>query len=121
MTELRFPYALDGRGRTAGTSDLAVHVRDLVEQLLFTAPGERVNRPTLGTGLMQLVHEPTSQELGSATQMLVQGALQQWLGTLIEVGDVTVRSDESLFEVQVSYRLRATGEARSEVFARPVP
>jgi len=120
MTELQFPYAFDGRGRTAA-SDAARHVRDLVEQLLFTAPGERVNRPTLGTGLMQLVHEPSSQELASATQMLVQGALQQWLGALIELGDVTVRSDESLFEVQVAYRLRTTGEARTDVFTRPAP
>jgi hypothetical protein len=120
MTELRFPYALDGRGRTADR-DAAGHVRDLVEQLLFTAPGERVNRPTLGAGLMQLVHEPASQDMAAATQMLVQGALQQWLGTLIEVGDVTVRSDESLFEVTVAYRLRLTGEPRSDVFTRPAP
>ncbi len=118
MTEIDFPFAFDGRGRTAG-ADHPAHVRDLVEQLLFTAPGERVNRPALGSGLMQLVHEPTAPELAGATHVLVQGALQQWLGNLIEVEDVTIASDESLLEVKVVYRLRTTGDRRADTFRRP--
>ena len=74
MAYLDYPYHFDGRGRTAATSNDA-HMRDLIEQVLFTAPGERVNRPDFGSGLMQLVFAPNSDELAAATQFLVQGAL----------------------------------------------
>ena len=84
-----FPFHFDSRGRTAETAD-DDHVRDLIEQVLFTAPGERVNRPDFGSGLLQLVFAPNSAELAAATQFLVQGALQQWLGDLIEVRAVQV-------------------------------
>ena len=57
-----FPFQFDRRGRTATTSD-AGHVRDMIEQLLFTNPGERVNRPDFGSGLQQLVFAPNSTEL----------------------------------------------------------
>ena len=48
------------------------HVRDLIEQVLFTTPGERVNRPTFGSGLLQLVFAPNSDALAAATEMTVQ-------------------------------------------------
>ena len=82
--DIDFPFHFDGRGRTAEAAT-DEHVRDLIEQVLFTSPGERVNRPTFGSGLMQLVFAPNSDELATATQFLVQAALQQWLGDLIEV------------------------------------
>ena len=68
---IAFPYRYDGRGRTAEVDDDR-HVRDLIKQLLFTAPGERVNRPTFGCGLAHLVLEPLSDELATATQSLGQ-------------------------------------------------
>jgi uncharacterized protein len=107
--QVDFPYTIDNRGRTASTAD-AEHVRDLVEQVLFTAPGERVNRPSFGSGLLQLVFAPLSDELASATQFLVQGALQQWLGDLIQVEAVEVGGDDSTLAVRVVYTLRSTGE-----------
>ena len=79
------PYRFDARGRTAETTT-SEHIRDLIEQVLFTAPGERVNRPDFGCGLQRLVFAPNSDELAAASQFLVQGALQQWLGDLIELG-----------------------------------
>jgi hypothetical protein len=117
VTQIGYPFHVDGRGRTAATSETA-HVRELVEQLLFTTPGERVNRPTLGSGLMSLVHEPARDDLATATQLLVQGALQQWLGDLVEVESVEVAGVESLLEVVVRYHVRATGERRVETFGQ---
>jgi phage baseplate assembly protein W len=117
MTQIAFPFHVGDRGRTAEASE-AEHVRQLVEQLVFTAPGERVMRPTLGSGLMRLVHEPARVELASATQMLVQGAIQQWLGDVVEVYAVDVRADESLIEVTVRYAVRRTQEQRTDVFRR---
>lgn len=119
MTEIAFPFGLDGRGRTAA-SDARTHVRELLEQLLLTAPGERVNRPTLGAGLMALVHEPGSEELAAGTELLVQGAIQTWLGELIEVETVDVSSADGLLELSIRYRTRPGGELQSEVFKRPL-
>jgi Bacteriophage baseplate protein W len=118
LTQIDFPFAIDGRGRTAHAT-APDHIRDLLEQLLLTAPGERVNRPSLGAGLMELVHEPASEELAAATELLVQGAIQTWLGDLIEVGSADVSSNDGLFEVTVRYRVRSDGEERTEVFRRP--
>ena len=99
---LDFPYHFDGRGRTAAT-DRDDHIRDLIEQVLFTAPGERVMRPDFGSGLLALVFEPNSTTLAATTQMLVQGALQEHLSHLIAVQAVDVRNDDGALRVDVSY------------------
>ena len=117
--QLAYPYRIDSTGRTAETAD-ASHIRDLVEQLLFTMPGERVMRPTFGSGLAQLVFQPNSEEVATAVQFLVQGNLQQWLGDLVTVEAVEVTSVDSTIEVLVTYVLRRGGERRTERFARPV-
>ena len=77
-----FPYRTDGRGRTHEAAREA-WLHGLIEQLLFTLPGERVNRPDFGCGLMQLVFAPNSAELAVTVQALVQASLQQWLGQLL--------------------------------------
>jgi phage baseplate assembly protein W len=112
-----FPFRFDHRGRTAETDD-DDHIRDMIEQVLFTSPGERVNRTTFGCGLMQLVFQPNSDELAATTQYLVQGALQQWLGDVIEVLEVTVESSESTLEVTIQYRIRRTQQHRVAQFQR---
>jgi phage baseplate assembly protein W len=117
--DVDFPYRIDPGGRTSRTEG-AEHVRDLVEQLLFTMPGERVMRPDFGSGLMQLVFQPNSEELATAVQFLVQGSLQQWLGELITVETVEVTSDESTIEVVIRYTIRRTGERRTDTFSKRV-
>src|SRR5262245_52388005 len=114
---IEFPFHFNGRGRTAD-ADTDAHIRDLIEQVLFTAPGERVNRPTFGSGLLQLVFAPNSDELAAATQFLVQGALQQWLGDRIEVNEVAVEGEDSTLLVRVSYTIRRTQERRTAELAR---
>ena len=104
-----YPFHFDGSGRTAMTGK-AGHVRDLIEQVLFTAPGERVNRPTFGSGLMQLVFAPNSDALAAATQVSVHAALQQWLGDILMVEGVEVRREDAALHVSVRYLLRQTQE-----------
>jgi uncharacterized protein len=112
-----FPYHFDGRGRTAD-ADESAHVRDLVEQVLFTAPGERVNRPDFGSGLLRLVFAPLSDELAATTQFLVQASLQRWLGDIIQVDTATVEIRDSALLVTVQYALRRTGERQIQQFVR---
>ena len=114
---LDFPFDFDARGRTAETGD-SDHIRDLIQQVLFTAAGERVNRPDFGCGLQRLVFAPNSGELAAATQFLVQGSLQQWLGDLIEVNEVQVESDDAKLSVSIQYTERRTQQQRTELFTR---
>ena len=107
-----FPFRIDGRKRTASTSN-EDHVRDLIEQLLFTAPGERVNRPTFGSGLPQMLFGPNTPEMAAAVQFLIQGALQQYLADLIQVSSVQVDAIDSTLRVQVDYVLTRTQERRT--------
>ena len=98
---VNFPYQFDGRGRTR--DPLQDYVRQLVEQVLFTSPGERVNLPDFGSGLLQLPFAPNSQELAAATQFAVQGALQKWLSGLVKVQSVVATAQEAALTVTVSY------------------
>lgn len=112
---LDYPFSLDGRGRVETTHE-DDHIRDMIHQVLFTNPGERVNRPDFGSGLVQLVFMPNSDALAAATQFTVQGALQRWLNDLIQVEQVQVKSEEERLEVTVVYVRRDTGERRQERF-----
>jgi phage baseplate assembly protein W len=112
---VNFPLGFNGLGRTAECSE-EKHLRDLIEQVLFTAPGERVNRPDFGSGLMQLVFAPNSDTLAAATKLSVQAALQQWLGDRIEVKAVEVANVESTLSVTVKYVSRRTGQETTAQF-----
>jgi phage baseplate assembly protein W len=107
--DIDYPFHIDTRGRTAST-DIDDHVRDMIEQILFTGPGERVNRPDFGSGLMQLVFAPNSPELAAAVQFTAQAALQRWLEGVIELQSVDASSDDAVLRVTVQYTVRATGE-----------
>lgn len=112
---LHFPYQFDGRGRTR-EDDEATWIRGLIEQVLFTSPGERVMRPDFGSGLRELVFAPNSPELAATTQFLVQGALQQWLGDLIAVEAVDVSAVDASLSVTISYVIRRTESRQTDTF-----
>lgn len=116
---LDYPFHFNGRGRTASTTD-AKHIRDLIEQVLFTSPGERVNRPTFGSGLLQLVFAPNSDVLTAAVQLAVQGSLQQWLGDSVLVEDVQVTGEDSTVNVKVQYKVRSKQQSQVEEFKRVI-
>ncbi len=115
--DLAYPYRISAQGRTATTDDVT-HVRDLIEEVLFTAPGERVMRPDFGCGAARLVFAPNGVDLASATSMLIQASLQKWLNTLIVVQGVDVQSDVSTLTVTVAYSLRATGQVQQQQYQR---
>lgn len=118
MDQLDFPYRFDGIGRTA-TTGRDDHIRDLIQQVLFTAPGERVMRPDFGSGLLALVFEPNSTTLAATTQMLVHGALQQHLSHLIAVQSVKVENDGGTLRVDVLYSVLLDRSTHSATFTAP--
>jgi len=118
--DVAFPFTVDGRGRTTA-SGYDDHVRDMIEMLLFTSPGERVMRPDFGCGLADLVFEPNSPELAASLQSTVQASLQRWLGDVIDIVAVEVASEDSTLRIRVAYVVRATGAQRDDVFTGRAP
>lgn len=112
-----FPFHFDRLGRTATTGD-DDHIQDMIEELLFTSPGERVNRPDFGTGLLQLVFAPNSPELAATLQFTIQGALQRYLGDVIDLQSVTVTSENATLQVVVQYVVIKTGAPQVNTFER---
>jgi len=112
-----YPFHIDSRGRSATAGD-DEHIRDMIEQFLFTNAGERVNRPDFGSGLLQRVFAPNSAEVAAAVQMTVQAGLQRWLGDVIDVRAVEATSEDSTLRVTVRYLVRRTQENRVAVFNR---
>jgi uncharacterized protein len=114
-----FPFRFDRTGATA-TATTEEHIRDMIEQLLFTSPGERVNQPDLGSGLMQLVFATNSPELAAALQFTLQAALQRWLGDLILVQTLQVTCQDSTLNIDLQYMLQKTNQSATLQFTRTV-
>jgi Bacteriophage baseplate protein W len=117
--DIDFPFHLDGRGRTA-QAGYADHVGDMIEQLLFTSRGERVNRPDFGCGLLDLVFEPNSFAVAAVLQADAQAQIELWLGDVIALEALTLTVDDATLRADVQYVLRATGERRSDTIDRGV-
>lgn len=116
---IAYPFHLNNKGRTAlSTSD--DHVREMLEQLLFTSPGECVNRPDFGSGIQQLVFEPTSPELATALQFALKAAIQRWLGDVIQLQALEVTSQESTLSIVIQYIVQRTGEQQVAQFSQTV-
>jgi phage baseplate assembly protein W len=119
MIYVDIPYAVDGRGLTKLTT-AADHLSDLIFQILFTSPGERVNRPRFGCGLPRHVFEPNSQIAAAGLRVTILSNLQQEMSELIEPREVEVEVDDATLSVTVSYAVRRTGEERTATFVRPL-
>jgi phage baseplate assembly protein W len=119
LVQFHFPFHFDSRGRTASTSD-ADHIRDLIEQLIFTTPTERVNRPDFGTGILQLIFAPNSPELAATLQFTLQAAIQRWLADVVELRDLDVAAVDSTLTIDMKYTIRRTAEEQAATFTRAV-
>lgn len=117
MINVDFPMHIDNRGRIAVTND-DDHIRDMIEQFLFTNNGERVNRPEFGSGLLQLIFAPNSPELAATLQFTIQAGLQRWLGDVVDILNLEVTSQDSTLRVEVQYRRKSSGDVRTEEFLR---
>lgn len=113
IKSIRYPFALDkGVGRLAEERDYAKHVEQMMRQVLFTNPGERINRPDFGCGLRRMVFTPNSDVTASLIQIAILQALENWLGDLISVEDVKTKAAEEVLEIRIAYVLKARQERR---------
>ena len=110
---IEYPIAVDaGLGRLAVQTDFAAHVEQLMKQVLFTNPGERVNRPDFGCGIRRMVFAPNSESSASLAQVTIYQALEKWLGSLIKVDQVEVSAVEEVLAIRIGYLLKARREKR---------
>lgn len=116
---LDFPLHFNSRGGTAEASD-EDHIRQMIEQLLFTSPGERVNRPEFGSGILQMMFAPNSPELAVALQFTIQAAIQSYLADVIELQSLEVTSQEATLLVRLNYIIRRTGQSVDTQLSRQV-
>lgn len=121
VINIDFPFNFDRYHRTTSTSDEDQHIRDLIEQLLFTTPGERVNRPDFGCGVLSLIFAPNSAELATAMEITIQASLEQWLGDLIDLQTLEVTSVDANLYIVVEYLVQSSGEAQTATFRTTVP
>ena len=112
-----YSFHFDSRGQTAAASERD-HIRDMIEQLIFTSPGERVNRPDFGSGVLQMVFAPNSPELAATVQMTLQAAIQRWLGDVVELRDLEVRAVDASLVIDMRHAIRRTDEEQVETFER---
>jgi Bacteriophage baseplate protein W len=115
---LDYPWAIDGRGRTADV-DPDGHVRDLIEQVLFTSPGERVMRPDFGSGVLAMVFEPGGPEMAAAAQFLVQSSLERELADVLALESVAVESVDAALVITVEYVVLRTQARAVAAFRAP--
>ncbi|MEK7395615.1 MAG: GPW/gp25 family protein [Candidatus Poribacteria bacterium] len=113
ISGIRYPFAIDAViGHLAEETDYATYVEQLIKQVLFTNPGERINRPDFGCGLRRMVFAPNSDVTANLTQITVLQALETWLGTIIQVDDVRVKAINEILEVRIIYTIRSRQERR---------
>jgi Bacteriophage baseplate protein W len=116
---LAFPFHIGDLGAPA-TAPRTQAIRQQLDQLLFTIPGERVNRPTFGCGVQRLVFGGCSPEAAAAAEYIIRINIQEFMGDVVSVDAVRVSADPqaaTLF-VDVLYTLVETGEERAETFRR---
>ena len=105
MSTLAFPFAVTAGGVRASGGDEALRGR--IVQVLFTAPGERVDLPEFGCGVFNLVFEPNDELLEAAIGFTLVQGLTRWLGDEIVVDGVDVSHQEERIVVEVAYTRRA--------------
>jgi uncharacterized protein len=113
FTSIRYPFAVDSvLGRLQEESDYAEHVEQLIKQILFTAPGERINRPDFGCGLKRMLFAPNNQISATLAQVTIYEALKRWLSSAVRVDEVRVQATDEKLEVRIAYTLKVRQERR---------
>ncbi|SLN59740.1 Gene 25-like lysozyme [Roseovarius albus] len=120
MPYLTYPFGPDGSGRTGNTEDKAIRVRNLLQAVLFTVPGERVMRPEFGSGVPDMLFDGNSEALETAADFLIRTAVQRYLSDVLVLEDLTITRDEGVLEINVTYALVGEEDRQIETFVRGV-
>jgi len=112
-----FPFQINHYGHIS-EADADKHLRDMMEQILFTIQGERVNRPEFGCGVQMLVFGSIQPEMLTVKQSLIQMELQKYLGHLMQLREVKISTEESKLTILIRYTSFADNQLYEAVFTR---
>jgi len=113
FTSIQNPVGVDGAlGRLAEETDYGAHVDQLIRQVLFTSPGERVNRPDFGCGVRRMIFAPNSEISASLAQVTIFESLKRWLDPIVTVNDVKANALNEVLQIQIVYTLKARQQRR---------
>ncbi len=113
---LSFPFHIGADGRTTTPENIDEHVRGEIIQLLLTNPGERPFLPSFGGGVRRLVFEGNDDVTAGLAKAIISQALSYLLQERIELVALNVETDEATLNVDLSYRVIATGEEKQVRF-----
>jgi phage baseplate assembly protein W len=113
---LAFPFRIGADG--ARTSNRVRHVREQIEQVLFTNPNERVFRPEFGAGVKKLIFEPNASALWEVTRKRLMASLSEALQGEVDPSTLTVdvRGQEEKLVIEIAYRLATIGQTEKHAF-----
>ena len=115
-TYLKFPFAVNDKGpRTSSRSE---HVREQIEQVLFTNPGERVFRPEFGVGVRRLIFEPNDAALRKTTLKRLNASLAEALYGEVDPRtlEIEVRQEDEFLVIHIAYVLAAINRQEAYTF-----
>lgn len=112
---MAFPFRIDATG--PGLSDRQEHIREQIEQVLFTHPGERVFRPDFGAGVRALVFEPNDSALWELTKKRLLSSLADVLAGEVDPRtlEVDVTGEDAELRIVISYTLATIGHSEQQV------
>ncbi len=114
---LAFPLRF-GPGRSLAVVDLQDDVRGMIEQILLTAPGERVNRPTFGVGIFAYVFEADSPFLANQLRIALDENVYEHLGKNVRIVALDVTSDNEQLHVDIQFQIVGTATGRQSMTVR---
>ena len=117
---MAFPMTVGPEGATVATR--LEHVRAIIEQVLFTNPGERWFRPNFGVGAVALVFEPNAPALWNVTKKRMTVSLDDALAGEVDPKTIEVSIDEQASNdaqliVTVGFTLAAINHTERNSFA----
>ncbi len=118
---LKFPFSVGADGPK--TSSRSNHVREQIEQVLFTSPKERVFRPEFGAGVRRLVFEPNNAALRNTTLKRLNVSLAESLHGEFDPRtlEIDVINEYEKLIIHISYVLAAINRQESHTFALGSP
>ncbi len=121
MSRLAFPFRPGNDGRSlAVTPGSAAHVRQMLEQLILTIPGERVMRNDFGSPAQQMLFGAGNGPAGFALEAALAASISQQLGRWLALEGLASHFDEDrgVLIITVDYRLANDGSSNQLTLER---
>jgi phage baseplate assembly protein W len=109
---LSYPFRIGPNGRPVQVTSIEEHIRDELEQLLLTSPGERLFLPEFGVGLQKLSFGNLNESNLALAKTVFTEKLAKWLGNRIIPDELELEVVNDKINLKLRYRIRETNDSR---------